>query len=161
MRTRTRIARLTFQIVLPLVIIAAVGWHFYGILRRPELRNAATCRIEWLIPACAIVLGLPHDLGKLLGHVVTATGVPHDLSNWLAGLLYQPIRQVHTGQSLGDPDSDCDACASRKDKTIVGVTATYETLTSMAAGAMLGAILLPLLKVDVQQVEGFGASIPS
>jgi len=153
-----RLARVFFRYLLPAVIIIVVGYKFYDILSKPELRNATyACRLGWLFPAALLYL-ITHTLWAtfwvlLLRHQGFHSTYP---TGWRAYFVsqygkYIPgkvwvilIRMVMLG-------------ASRKDKTIVGVTATYETLTSMAAGAILGAILLPLLDMNLQSIEGFGA----
>lgn len=150
-----RLLSLLFKVVLPAIIIIAVGWQFVIILRRPELREIEfACRLEWLVPAALLYL-MAHTIWAsfwvtLLRHQGCHTSYA---TGWRAYFIsqygkYIPgkvwvilIRVVMLG-------------GTKRDRAIVGVTATYEALTSMAAGAILGAILLPLLNIDLL---GFGA----
>ena len=155
MRNWRWLGQLFFKIILPAAIIIAVGWQFASILRRPELQGADyNCRLEWLIPAGLLYLAA-HSIWaafwvSLLRHQGFHASYPTGLRAYFVSQYgkYIPgkvwvivIRVVMLG-------------GSRKDRTIVGVTATYEALTSMAAGAIIGAILLPVLNIDLL---GFGA----
>jgi hypothetical protein len=150
-----RLARIFFRIVIPAAIIAVVGWQFVLILRRPELRDFEfACRVEWLIPAAFLYLGCHSiwasfwvSLLRSQGfHASYPTGLrAYFVSQWgkyVPGKVWVIVIRV---MMLG---------ATTKDKAIVGVTATYEAVTSMAAGAILGAILLPMLAIEVLSIKG-------
>jgi hypothetical protein len=150
-----RLAAVLFKIVLPAVIIAVVGWQFFLILRRPELREFEFAfRVEWLIPAALLYLvchsiwasfwvSLLHSQGF---HASWATGLRayfvSQYGKYIPGKVWVIVIRV---VMLG---------ATTKDKAIVAVTATYEAVTAMAAGAILGAILLPLLAIEVLPIKG-------
>jgi uncharacterized membrane protein YbhN (UPF0104 family) len=158
MNTGRRIGRVFVRIVLPAVVVLAVGWHFASILRRPELRDVTyALRAEWLLPAALLYL-ITHTIWAtfwvlLLRQQGFHTSYP---TGWRAYFISQYGKYI-PGKVWVILIRIVMLGASRKDKTIVGVTATYETLTSMAAGALLGAMLLPTLKIDLQGVKGFGA----
>ena len=48
---------LLLKCVLAGVILAAVGWKFYDLLRAPELAHRTALRVEFLIPAGLLYLG--------------------------------------------------------------------------------------------------------
>jgi glycosyltransferase 2 family protein len=151
-------ARFLFRYVLPAIIIGIVGWRFTSVLLRPELRDASyACRVEWLVPAALLYLAA-HTIWAWFWvlllrhqgfHVSYVTGwrayFISQYGKYIPGKVWVILIRI---VMLG---------ASRKDKTIVGVTATFETLTSMAAGALLGAILLLTMKFDVASIDGFAA----
>jgi uncharacterized membrane protein YbhN (UPF0104 family) len=149
-----QLARISFRYILPLAIIAVVGWHFYAILRAPELRTVSfACRVEWLIPAAFLYLiahtiwasfwwSLLHNQGfpATYGTAVRAYFISQ-YGKYIPGKVWViVIRMVMLG-------------ASPKDKAVIGLTATYEALTSMAAGAIIGAILIPLLKINLAELK--------
>jgi glycosyltransferase 2 family protein len=150
MQNWRRLARVFFRIVAPAAIIIAVAWQFYSIFSRPELRNVHyACRFEWLLPAGLLYLMTHTIWASFWVTLLRHQGVNASFATgWRAYFIsqygkYIPgkvwviiIRIVMLG---GTP----------KNKAIVGVTATYEALTSMGSGAILGAILLPLLNIDL------------
>ena len=153
-----RLARVCFRYLLPAVIVIVVGYKFYDILSKPELRNASFAfRLEWLFPAGLLYL-MTHTIWAifwvlLLRHQGFHASYP---TGWRAYFVSQYGKYI-PGKVWVILIRIVMLGASRKDKTIVGVTATYETLTSMAAGAIIGVILLPLLNLDLRSIERFGA----
>jgi glycosyltransferase 2 family protein len=144
------VARVFFRIVAPAAIIIAVAWQFYSVLSRPELQQVSfACRFEWLLPAGLLYLmthtiwasfwvTLLHHQGV---HASFATGwrayFISQYGKYIPGKVWVILIRI---VMLG---------GTNKTKAIVGVTATYEALTSMGSGAILGAILLPLLNIDL------------
>lgn len=158
MQTWQRLARIFIRYILPAAVIVAVTVYFIRILSQPELRNVSYAfRVEWLFP-CAILYLIAHTIWAVFWVMLLRNQGLHTsyATGWRAYFIsqfgkYVPgkvwvilIRMVMLG-------------ANRRDKTIVGVTATYEALTSMAAGAMVGAILLPYLNVDLTGISGLSA----
>ena len=147
-----RLARIFVRYLLPMAIILLVGWYFARILRQPELREVSfACRVEWLLPAALLYL-IAHSIWACFWvillrnqgfHASYPTGLRayfiSQYGKYIPGKVWVILIRV---VMLG---------ASPKDKRIVGVTATYETLTSMAAGAILGAILIPALNIDLSE----------
>ncbi len=149
-----RLARISFRYVLPVAVIALVGWYFFNILRQPELREVSfACRVEWLVPAALLYL-LTHTIWAsfwwtLLHHqgypATYATGVRayfiSQVGKYVPGKVWVIIIRM---MMLG---------ASPKDKAIVGLTATYEALTSMASGAIIGGILISVLSIELGALQ--------
>lgn len=154
------VARRRLWLVVKLAVTAAVvvgvGRHFAGILADPALDPYPfALRFEYLVPA---------GLLYLLGHTCWAAfwvrllhnqGVP---VGWYAGVRAYFVSQygkyvpgkalvvlIRVGMLRGTPGGR---------PLVVGVTATYETLTSMATGALLGVLLLPRLGVLPRLVSG-------
>lgn len=134
---------LVLKTALAVVVIAAVGWHFYGLLSKDEVKQGLTFRPEYLIPAGLLYLGCHTLWGTFWVQLLRGQGVR---VGWLAGVRAYFISQfgkyvpgkalvilLRVGLLKGKVASP----------TVVVVTGTYETLTNMAAGAVLGACLLP------------------
>jgi len=158
MRKWKTVGRIFVRYVLPAIVMLFVGMHFYNILRKPELRQVDYAfHVQWLLPAALLYL-VTHTIWASFWVMLLRNQGFHASypTGWRAYFIsqygkYLPgkvwvilIRVVMLG-------------ASRKDKTIVGLTATYETLTSMAAGAIVGAVLLPKLRGDMRQLPFFNA----
>jgi hypothetical protein len=141
--------------VLALVIIALVARHFIRILSQPELDPYPfALRIHLLIPAALLYLGAHTCWAWFWVRLLRSQGVQVTL---LAGLRAYFISQfgkyipgkawvilIRVAMLRGSPGGT---------PLIVGVTATYETLTSMGAGATLGLLLLPWVGVVPSQVS--------
>jgi glycosyltransferase 2 family protein len=145
-----------YRYVLPPLVAAAVGWYFYTKLSSPELwANTFQVRVEWLVPSAFLYL---------LAHAIWGTNSVILLWNqgahvrWLTGLRAYYISQfgkyvpgkvwvlvLRVGM-LGNIGIS---------RTAVGITATYEALTAMAAGAMVGVLLLPTLSAAQSGLNGF------
>jgi hypothetical protein len=145
MRQRLLLAAKT---ALALAIVIGVTLHFIGILGNPEFANFQfSIRYELLIPAGALYFLAQCCWATFWVRLLKAEGVA---VTWYIGLRayfvsqfgkYIPgkvmvilIRVGMLRDSGGSP-------------LAVAVTATYETLTSMASGALLGVLLLPYLGV--------------
>ncbi len=149
------LVRLSYRVVIPCAIIAAVGWQFVMILRRPELQDFSyACRWQWLLPAGLLYL-LAHTIWasfwwSLLHH----QGYPASYLTGLRAYFVSQFGKYVPGKIWVILIRVILLGGSARDKAIVGVTATYEALTSMAAGAILGSILLPILGIKLLK---FGA----
>lgn len=142
-RTRKRLL-LVAKSVIAVALLVGVGWHFRRLLSSEELsQHTLTLRFEYLLPAGLLYLG---------GHVIWGTFFVQLMRyegaavSWLTGVRAYFVSQFGKyvpGKAwvlllrvmLLRPHGVHPA--------VVGVTATYETLTSMAAGAVLGVCLLP------------------
>jgi glycosyltransferase 2 family protein len=146
---------LAIKTALALAIVTGVAVQFTRILSQPELRTVRfALRVEFLIPAGLLYLLGPHLLGGVLGAAAAPRqGVARVVVRRSAGVLRQPVRQVHPGEGGGHRHPGGDARARRARGWPVAVTATYETLTSMAAGALVGVLLLPYLGVLPPEVS--------
>ncbi len=134
---------LALKTALAVAVIAAVGWHFYGLLTKPEVRQQLTFRVEYLLPAGVLYLACHTLWGTFWVQLLRGQGVT---VSWLAGVRAYFVSQfgkyipgkawvilMRIGLLKGTVASP----------VVVVVTGTYETLTNMAAGAVLGACLLP------------------
>jgi uncharacterized membrane protein YbhN (UPF0104 family) len=137
------------------VIIAAVGLQFARILRQPELNPYPfDFRVGYLLLAGVLYLLAHCCWGGFWVRLLRSQGVP---VGWMAGLRAYFVSQygkyvpgkawvvfirvaLLRGADNGRP-------------LAVGVTATYETLTSMAAGALLAAALIPQFGVLPREIS--------
>ncbi|MCZ2340592.1 MAG: flippase-like domain-containing protein [Bacteroidales bacterium] len=134
---------LAFKAIVAAVLIVAVAWHFERLLRHPDVwKHIQSARFAYLIPAGFLYLVTHTIWGSFWVSLLRNQGahVP-----WFVGLRAYFVSQFgkyvpgkawvlvlrvgllrHHGLSA----------------TIIAVTATYETLTSMSAGALIGVCLL-------------------
>ena len=138
---------LAIKTALALAIIVGVAVQFTKILSQPELRTVQfAVRIELLLPAGVLYLMAHCCWGAFWVRLLRDQGVP---VTWFAGLRAYFVSQygkfipgkvaviVIRVAMLGSPGK----------RLAVAVTATYETLTSMSAGALVGVLVLPYLGV--------------
>jgi hypothetical protein len=155
---------LVLKLVLAGVILAAVGWKFYTLLRAPELAQRATVRVGYLIPAGLLYLACHTLWGTFWWQLLRGQGVA---VSWFAGVRAYFVSQVgkyvpgkawvlllRVGLLRG---------VDARPTTVI-VTGAYETLTNMAAGAVLGACLLPWSGLsdqldDLQRYGLFGLTL--
>jgi hypothetical protein len=151
---------LTLKTALAVVVIGAVGWHFYGLLTKPEVQQQLTLRVEYLIPAGMLYLACHTLWGTFWVQLLRGQGAT---VGWLAGVRayfvsqfgkYVPgkawvivLRVGLLKRAIASP-------------AVVIVTGTYETLTNMAAGAVLGACLLPFSDQLTAIDERYRAAVP-
>ena len=135
---------LALKVAVAVVVIGAVAWHFYGLFTKDEVKTPLTLRVEYLIPAGLLYLACHTLWGTFWWQLLRGQGVS---VGWLAGVRAYFVSQwgkyvpgkalvilLRVGLLKGKVASP----------TVVVVTGLYETLTNMAAGAVLGACLLPL-----------------
>lgn len=155
--------RLLFALkaAIAVVIIGAVGWHFYGLLTKDEVRDQLTFRVEYLLPAGVLYLACHTLWGTFWWQLLRGQGVAVP---WLAGVRAYFVSQfgkyvpgkawvifLRLGLLRGAETS----------RTVVIVTGVYETLTNMAAGAVLGACLLPWWVSRLDGIEeGYRRLVP-
>jgi hypothetical protein len=144
----SRIVRVFYNYVLPLAVAAFVALFCYQQLSKLKDRPVVSFRIEWLIPA---------GLLYLLAHTVWASFWVSLLHNqkvnvsWSRGVRSYFISQFGKyvpGKVLVILIRIRMLGVQGISKSAIGVTATFETLTSMGAGALLGMLLLPLMALD-------------
>jgi hypothetical protein len=143
---------------LPLLVALAVGWYFYDKLSRPELWSGAFhLRLEWLVPAALLYLCAHSVWGRFSvtllrnqgGTVSVATGLRayfiSQFGKYLPGKVWVIVLRMRILGNVGIP------------RTAVGITAMYEAVTSMAAGAVIGVILLHTLSEEQSGLQGYSA----
>ena len=141
-----RAALYFYRYVLPFIVAVGVGWYFYSKLSRPELwTDTFAVRAEWLVPSALLYLAAQAIWGTnsviLLwnqgAHVGYLTGLRayyvSQFGKYVPGKVWVLVLRVGMLGNIGIS------------RTAVGITATYEALTAMAAGAMIGTLLLPTL----------------
>lgn len=152
MRQRLWLAAKT---ALAAIIVFFVANQFVKILENPEFANFQfSVQFELLIPAGILYLLAQSCWATFWVRLLKSEGVS---VTWYAGIRAYYVSQfgkyipgkvmvilIRVGM-LRDPSGTSLA---------VAVTATYETLTSMAAGALIGVLLLPYLGVLPVGVSG-------
>ena len=144
--------------ILALVIVIAIGWTFAGLLQAPALQARENpVRYEYLVFAGLLYL-LCHTLWgtfwvQLLGgqgvHVSWFAGVRiyfiSQFGKYVPGKAWVILLRVALLRGKGIPPS------------VIAVTGTYETLTNMAAGAVVGVCFLPWagLGFEFSSTKGF------
>lgn len=131
--------------VLAVAIVAGVGLQFARVLQNPDLANQPfALRWEYLPPAALLYLAAHTCWATFWVRLLRSQGVPVGVLAGLRAYFVSQFGKYVPGKvwvigirvaMLGRPGT----------RLAVGVTATYETLASMAAGALLGVLLLPYL----------------
>ncbi|HET6575193.1 MAG TPA: lysylphosphatidylglycerol synthase domain-containing protein [Fimbriiglobus sp.] len=158
-RTRKRLL-LVAKTVVAIALIAGVGWHFRKLLTSEDLaQHTLTLRFEYLLPAGLLYLGAHTVWGTFFvqlmryegAAVAWLTGVRayfvSQFGKYVPGKAWVLLLRVMLLRRVGVHPA------------VVGVTATYETLTSMAAGAVLGVCLLPWTGFGDRVEEKVGPAI--
>jgi uncharacterized membrane protein YbhN (UPF0104 family) len=145
---------LAVKSALAVAIVAGVCVQFGTILRNPELaHHPFAFRVEYLLPAALLYLAAHTCWAAFWVRLLRSQGVPVAALVGLRAYFVSQFGKYVPGKvwvigirvaMLGAPGT----------KLAVGVTATYETLASMAAGALLGVLLLPNLGVLPSVVSG-------
>jgi hypothetical protein len=143
------------KVALAVAIIVGVARHFAGILSRPELDPYPfDLRLQYLVPAGLLYLAAHCSWAWFWVRLLRYEGVPVSLPLGLRAYFVSQLGKYIPGKAwvilirVGMLRSAVDARP-----LVVGVTATYETLTSAAAGAMLGLSLLPWVGVLPEAVS--------
>lgn len=145
-----RLARITIRYVLPTAVIVLIAWYFYQILSKPELRTASySFRIEWLVPAALLYL-LAHTIfASFWWSLLHDQGYPASYRTGIRAYFISQVGKYVPGKVWVIVIRMTMLGASAKDKAIVGLTATYEALTSMGSGAIVSAILVAALHMNL------------
>jgi uncharacterized membrane protein YbhN (UPF0104 family) len=143
------------KLALAAAVVVGVAVYFARILANPALAGFRfTLRPEYLLPAGVLYLAAHTCWATFWVRLLRYEGVA---VTWFAGIRAYFVSQIGKyipgkvwviGIRVGMLGT------SGRSRLAVGVTATYETLTSMAAGAMLGVLLLPWLGVLPADVAG-------
>jgi uncharacterized membrane protein YbhN (UPF0104 family) len=136
-------------------IVVGVGEQFRRILSNPELEQRGfPVRGEYLVPAGLLYLLAHCCWGTFWVRLLRSEGVRVSLFIGLRAYFVSQYGKYIPGKVWVIGIRVAMLGHDRLTKLAVGVTATYETLTSMAAGAMLGVLLLPRLGVMPEFVSG-------
>jgi glycosyltransferase 2 family protein len=141
--SRQRLFRV-FQLVLAVAIVVAVGFHFAKLLQANPLQSdQLVVRYEYLIPAGFLYLGAHTIWGTFFYQLLRRQGA--DVSWFVAVRAYfvSQVGKYVPGKAWVIVLRMMMLRHHGLTATTVGVVGVYETLTSMAAGAMVGAVFLP------------------
>lgn len=134
---------------LALLIVVLVARHFVRILSRPELDPYPfALRIEYLVPAGLLYLGAHTCWAWFWVRLMHSQGMQVRFYDGLRAYFVSQFGKYIPGKAwvyfirMGMLRSTPGATPM-----VVGVTATYETLSSMGAGALVGVLLLPWIGV--------------
>lgn len=149
MRTRWAVIWRIVKIMLAMLIVGGVGWHFAKILRRPELWQQPLrldpfwLAITGLLYAAGFCcwggywLRLLHGMGERLTLPLAARAYfVSQLGKYVPGKAVAVLMRVGYARAAGVRTS------------VAAITATYETLTTIAAGAVVAAVLFPMLETE-------------
>lgn len=143
MRPARRRLYIAVKTVLTVVVLGAVGWHFVKLLSNPAVQERLTLRPEYLVPAGLLYLVCHTVWGTFWVQLLHGQGVR---IGWLAGVRAYFVSQFGKYVPGKAWVILLRVGLLRKagvSSTVVIVTGLYETLTNMAAGAVLGTCLLP------------------
>ncbi len=142
-RTRKRLLLLVKSAV-AVALVAGVGWHFWRLLSSDELaRHDLTVRFEYLIPAGILYLGCHTLWGTFFVQLLRYEGAAVPWRTGVRAYFVSQFGKYVPGKAWVILLRMMLLRGYEASPAAVGFTATYETLTSMAAGAVLGVCLLP------------------
>jgi glycosyltransferase 2 family protein len=144
------------------VVAAAVGWYFYKKLDQPGLWSSVTPSVSWLLSAALVYLvaytvwGLYYVilLNNQGAHASAATGLRayfiSQMGKYVPGKLLVIVIRIGMLGNIGIS------------RTAVGITAMYESLVWVGAGALVGIVLLPESLWDGlrAQLQARGSDLP-
>jgi uncharacterized membrane protein YbhN (UPF0104 family) len=137
------------KIALAVAIVGGVGWQFAKILRRPELwQQPLEVDPAWVAVAAALyALGFT-CWGGYWWRLLRRTG--EWLPPTLAARAYfvSQLGKYVPGKAVSVFMRVAYARAAGVRTGVAAITATYETLTTIAAGALIAAILVPFMEAE-------------
>jgi uncharacterized membrane protein YbhN (UPF0104 family) len=149
MRVKWAIVWRVAKIGLAAAIVAGVGWQFAKILRRPEIWNKPLpLDATWLIvTAILYALGFACWGGYWLRLL---RGMGESLPLPLAARAYfvSQLGKYVPGKAVSIFMRVAYARANGVRTGVAAITATYETLTTIAAGALIAAVLFPFMEAE-------------
>ncbi|MFO0801043.1 MAG: hypothetical protein U0804_26550 [Gemmataceae bacterium] len=145
---------LVVKTLLAAAILVAVGLQFTRILGQPALNPYPfDLRVGYLIPAGVLYLLAHCCWGGFWVRLLRSQGVNVSLLVGLRAYFVSQYGKYVPGKAWVIFIRVAMLGGDGGTKLAVGVTATYETLTSMAAGALLTAALLPRLGVLPKEIS--------
>lgn len=140
---------------LAVLILALVARHFLRILSQPELDPYPfALRIPYLIPAAILYLGAHTCWAWFWVRLLRSEGAQVRFVDGLRAYFLSQIGKYIPGKAWVILIRVAMLrSAAGGTPLVVGITATYETLCSMGAGAMLAVLLLPRIGVVPPEVS--------
>ncbi len=143
------------KLVVALAVIALAGVHFARILAKPELHPYPfALRFEYLVPSGILYLLAHACWGGFWVRLLRSQGVEVSLPVGLRAYFFSQFGKYVPGKALVILIRVAMLRSAVGGRPLpVAITATYETLTSMAAGAIIGIALLPWIGVVPEVVS--------
>lgn len=142
---RSRIL-LLIKSLLALILIGAVAWHFTKLLRQPEVwERTTTIRYEYLALAGLLYLGAHTLWGTFFVQLMQSQGGTATWSEGIRAYFLSQFGKYVPGKAWVIVIRVMLLPNRGLTRAGIGLAATYETLTSMAAGALIGVCLIPWL----------------
>ena len=139
---------LVVKTALAVSVVVGVGLQFVRILSKPEFHPYPfRLRVEYLAPAALLYLAAHTLWGLFWVRLLRSQGVPVSRYVGLRAYFVSQFGKYVPGKAWVILIRVAMLKAVGARTLPVAVTATYETLTSMAAGAMVGVLLWPWLGV--------------
>ncbi|HEY2787528.1 MAG TPA: lysylphosphatidylglycerol synthase domain-containing protein [Fimbriiglobus sp.] len=141
------------KLALALAVVVGVGWQFARTLRNPALHDFQfVVRYEYLIPAGLLYLCCHTIWGTFWVQLLHAEGA---VVSWRRGIAAYFVSQFgkYVPGKVWVILLRVGYLRNRASKSVVAVTGVIETFTSMAAGAILGAIFLSGVVVRLIEAE--------
>lgn len=139
-----RLARIAWKYALPLLVALAVGWYFFKKLNQPGLWNANLLPELWALALAALAYLLAYTvwggyyvilLNNQGAHAPAATGLRayfvSQMGKYVPGKVLVIVIRIGMLGNIGIS------------RTAVGITAMYESMVWVGAGALVGIALLP------------------
>ncbi len=129
---------------LALALIVGVGWHFAKLLRSESLASRELAiRYELLIPAGLLYLAAHTVWATFFVQLLWSKGADVSWTHGVRAYFVSQFGKYIPGKAWVIVLRVLMLRRDGVSTAVVGLAATYETLTSMAAGAILGVCLLP------------------
>jgi uncharacterized membrane protein YbhN (UPF0104 family) len=135
---------LALKTALALALILGVGWRFADLLSKPELRERQlTPRVEYLLPAGLLYLAAHTIWATFFVQLLRSQGARVPWRTGVRAYFVSQFGKYVPGKAWVILLRMMILRRHGLSAAVVGVSATYEALTSMAAGAVIGVCLLP------------------
>jgi hypothetical protein len=159
-----RLGTIAWKYALPILVAVFVGWYFYKKLDQPGLWNGPLVpEVRWLLPAAAVYLvayfvwGLYYVilLNNQGAHAPTGTGLRayfvSQMGKYVPGKILVIVIRVGMLKGIGIT------------RTAVAITAMFESMVWIGAGALVGIVLLPdvLWRGFQAQAAAQGGGLPN
>ena len=143
------------KVVAAVAIVVGVGRQFARTLDNPELAvRSFALRVEFLLPAGLLYLLAHGCWATFWVRLLHSQGVRVPLHHGLRAYYVSQLGKYIPGKVWVIGIRMAMIGSSPRSRLAVGVTATYETLTSMGTGAMLGVLFLPWLGLMPDLISG-------
>lgn len=134
------------RVLLPVALVAAVGWHFAALLRRPELwERPLELKAVPLVLSGVLYLACHTLWATFWWLLLRNQRVPASWAVALKGYFVSQLGKYVPGKAWVIVMRVAILRHVAPSRAVVALTGVYETLTSMAAGAMVAAALAPFL----------------